>query len=295
MPCFYPVSAFVGQDGQVRFHESERGGDARSVQLPCGRCIGCRLERSRQWAVRCLHEAQLWDSNLFVTLTYREDMLPDHGSLRYRDFQLFMKRLRKSGRRVRFFMCGEYGEEGRRPHFHACLFNCDFADKRLLRSGRNKLWESDELTRLWGHGLVTFGAVTFESAAYVARYCTKKVLGKDALAHYAVGVDADGVVISIEPEFAHMSLKPGIGAGWFERFGSDVFPADRVVVRGTEAKPPRYYDKLYRRRVGDSVYSELVAAREYRAYPSRKDGIPRRLRDREIVTEARYRLSRRSL
>ena len=97
------MSAFVGQDGQVRFHESERGGDARSVQLPCGRCLGCRLERSRQWAVRCLHEAQLWDSNLFVTLTYREDMLPDHGSLRYRDFQLFMKRLRKSGRRVRFF------------------------------------------------------------------------------------------------------------------------------------------------------------------------------------------------
>ena len=123
MPCYHPWLAYQCLDGSVVSVERKgKGAVVRTLTLPCGQCVGCRLERSRQWAIRCMHEAQLHERNSFVTLTYKGDV-PDEG-LRYRDFQLFMKRLRKyaSGQQIRFYMCGEYGDEKGRPHFHACLF-----------------------------------------------------------------------------------------------------------------------------------------------------------------------------
>ena len=118
-------------DGSVKFVSRNKAGVEGTLELPCGQCIGCRLERSRQWAMRCLHEASLHDFNAFITLTYSDSNLPPGGSLHYTDFQLFMKRLRKrAGMPVRFYCGGEYGESGTvRPHFHACLFGYDFPDK----------------------------------------------------------------------------------------------------------------------------------------------------------------------
>lgn len=206
MPCFHPLRAHQDADGSVFFVERHGRDSVRQLELACGQCAGCRLERSRQWAVRCVHEASLYARNAFVTLTYAEDP----GTLCYRDFQLFMKRLRKTGRKARFFVCGEYGESFGRAHFHACLFNCSFEDQYYWRSSGAgfRLFRSAELERLWPHGHAEIGEVTFESAAYVARYVMKKVTGQLSDVHY------DGR----EPEFCHMSLKPGIGGAWLDRF-----------------------------------------------------------------------------
>ena len=147
MPCFHPLTAYQSSDGSISFVERKGGDIVRSLSLPCGQCVGCRLERSRQWAMRCMHEASLYSRNCFITLTYNNEHLPSDNSLQYPDFQKFMKRLRKRFNGVdrsanpdsndqfpiRFYMCGEYGETFGRPHYHACLFNFDFPDKTLYR------------------------------------------------------------------------------------------------------------------------------------------------------------------
>lgn len=260
MPCYSPLQAWrgkgVGASGKVPI-VWRRPRVLRPVELnlPCGQCVGCRLERSRQWAVRCVHESELYERNCFITLTYDNEHLPANGSVDVREFQLFMKRLRKRfGEGIRFFHCGEYGENLGRPHYHACLFNFDFDDKEVwsVRNG-NRLYRSASLDSVWGLGHAVVGDVTFESAAYVARYIMKKVTGDVASSHY------DGR----RPEYITMSRRPGIGKGWFDRFRSDVYPGDSVVVRGSKMKPPKYYDNLYEMDFPDEM-KLLKGKREYR-------------------------------
>ena len=245
MTCYFPLDAWRVEGQSKLVFNQPRVGAIERLKVPCGQCIGCRLERSRQWAVRCIHEAQLWRDNCFITLTYAPDHLPSDGSLCLRDFQLFMKRLRKRfGSNIRFFHCGEYGEKHGRPHYHACLFNFDFPDKTLWQVTNGfPVYRSASLEELWPYGFSTVGSVTFESAAYVARYILKKVTGSDAEDHYT-RVDAYGVCTSLAPEYVTMSRRPGIASGWFEKFSGDVYPSDFVVVRGRKMRPPRYYDNL---------------------------------------------------
>lgn len=293
MACFRPVTAYRLASGEVVF--AERGQVEQILQVPCGRCVGCRVARSRAWALRCVHEASLHDQNCFVTLTYATEKLPPFGSLRYRDFQLFMKRLRKRFHPavVRFFVCGEYGEGLQRPHYHACLFGIDFPDKTRLRLlGKSSGWRSPILEALWGHGHTHLGDLNVRSAGYAARYCLKKVVGAAAEAHYAV-VDSDGVLGSREPEFARMSLRPGVGAGWFDRYRDDL-RGDFVVHDGSKYSVPRYYDRLTER-VSPDVMDRVREDRETRGLPYRGESRPDRLRAREIVEEARIATLKRSL
>lgn len=274
---------------------AERGKVRRKLDLPCSQCIGCRLERSRQWAVRCMHEASMHDSNVFVTLTYDDRNF--NPSLCYRDFQLFMKRLRKKFGKARFYMCGEYGEQFRRPHFHACLFGVAFPDgvPWSKSASGEMLYRSAVLEGLWPHGFSSYGSVTFESAAYVARYVMKKVTGKAAAAHYSFVDPITGELSSLRPEFNKMSLKPGIGADWFKVFKSDVYNYDAVIVNGVEARPPRYYDKLLSR--SDPMrFEELEYSRYLKITPEVvADGSSARLAVREQVAHARLGLKFRSL
>lgn len=264
MPCYHPMPAVRMSDGSVKFVSRNKKGVDGCLELPCGQCIGCRLERSRQWAMRCLHEASLYDRNAFVTLTYEDSHVPPGGSLHYPDFQKFMKRLRKHIKTpVRFYMGGEYGENGTiRPHYHVCLFGYDFPDKVYFRksSSGEKLYTSKFLESIWPLGLSSIGDVTFQSAAYIARYCVQKVTGDLAESHYRVITD-DGEIIDRTPEFNHMSLKPGIGSRWLEKFQTDVFPRDYVVINGVKVKPPKYYDTLFERE-NPGEFSEIVAKRE---------------------------------
>lgn len=292
MPCFGPLSAYRPEAGSAdrRLIFSSRELSLEKIQVPCGQCIGCRLERSRQWAIRCVHEASLYQRNCFITLTYAPEHLPKDGSLVKKHFQDFMKRLRKRfGPGVRYFHCGEYGERGRRPHYHACLFNFDFPDKELwsVRSGV-KLCVSRSLSEVWGKGFCTVGDVTFESAAYVARYVTKKVTGPKAASHYTVVVDERfGEVRELLPEYTTMSRRPGIGRAWLDQFSSDVYPHDRVVLRGKQLRPPKYYDSIYE---VDHPFEmeDIKFRRQKRAIESAKDGTFERLRVREKCKMAQF-------
>lgn len=287
MACFHPFTAYRCDNGDVVFHEKSRFKISHPFSLPCGQCIGCRLERSRQWAMRCLHESSLHEDNHFLTLTYDDDHLPEGQTLRYRDFQLFMKRLRKISPKLRFFMCGEYGDKLGRPHYHAIMFNLPIDDlKYYSKTGSgSKIHTSEKLTKLWGMGEVFIGDVTFESAAYVARYCLKKVTGKDSEEFYKRLDTSTGEIISIEPEFAHMSLKPGIGRPWLDRFGSDVYPHDYVIIRGQKVKPPKYYDRVFEQGNPDDL-DYIKAQRELDAALNMPDNSRARLAVKEEVKRA---------
>lgn len=299
MSCFYPLSAWQLGDGNVVF--VEQGDVRRALQLPCGQCIGCRIDRSRQWAVRCVHESSLFEHSCFVTLTYDDDHL-ERMSLHYRDFQLFMKRMKRkdSFARVRFFMCGEYGEENFRPHFHAMLFGAFFSDREYFRSlpSGSRIYTSKELAGLWPHGFSSIGDVTLESAAYVARYAAKSALsGHDGKRRDVTQgfVDAEtGEYMPFVPEFCRMSLKPGIGAMWYETYGKEVFPRDAVRVNGAEMKVPKYYDRLQER--ADAFAREYtVFLRGQRAAAASGDNTRERLNVREAVMKARLSFKKRGL
>lgn len=247
MTCYHPLLAYRSE-GKIVFNKPFAF--AKGFNLPCGQCVGCRLNYSRQWAIRLIHENQMHENSCFITLTFNQESLnkrdnPD--SLQVRDFQLFMKRLRKKHpqKNIRFFHCGEYGEKNNRPHYHALIFNHDFSDRKLFREKNNiKLYTSRELEQLWPYGFSTIGDVTFQSSAYVARYIMKKQKGKNAKEHYT-NIDKDtGEVSQIEPEYCTMSRKPGIGYEWFNKYKSDVYPKDVCIINNHEVKPPRYYDTL---------------------------------------------------
>lgn len=295
MPCYHPMPAVRMIDGSVKFVSRSKRGVDGSLELPCGQCIGCRLERSRQWAVRCLHEASLHEANCFITLTYADSNLPLGGTLVYRDFQLFMKRLRKYAGKITFYCGGEYGEEMARPHYHALLFGFDPPDKVYYCKGvdGSKLYSSEILDKLWGLGTVRVGSVTFASAAYIARYCVAKVNGDLAKSHYEVLTD-DGEIIDRLPEFNHMSLKPAIGKRWLEKFQTDVYPRDYVVVNGVKCKPPAYYDTLFSKE-NPGIFSDLVAQRELDASNNMGDNSWARLGVKETIQLARSNMLKRGL
>lgn len=288
MPCFHPLTAYyskdVGSSGKrgivFNKHVSLTG---VPFQLPCGRCIGCRLERSRQWAVRCMHENKLHSHSAFVTLTYDPKNVPEGGSLVKRDLQLFMKRLRKKfGRDIRFYGCGEYGDTDERPHYHLLLWNVQFPNLRHVattKKGGKMLYTSDALSELWPQGFHWIGDVTFESAAYVARYIVKKVTGAPACDHYQ-RMTVDGEIIDREPEFTVMSRRPGVGSAWFDRYHSEVYAHDSVIARGRECKPPRFYDIRFE--LLDTMrMEEIRKSRRRRALANKADSTEQRLRVRE--------------
>jgi len=179
--------------------------------------------------------------NSFITLTYRDEELTwgvERPTLVPVDLQLFWKRLRKKyGNGIRYFACGEYGERFSRPHYHACIFGLDFEDKKYISTENgNKIYRSDALSDLWPYGNNVIGDVSFESAAYVARYIMAKKLGETE-SYYSEQ--------SIEPEFVRMSRRPGIGSTYLQKWKRDIFPSDSIVIRGVECQAPKYYLSQY--------------------------------------------------
>jgi hypothetical protein len=263
MPCYHPIIGYrakrLNANGKrpIVFNKNEGYQDMEET-LPCGQCIGCKLERSRQWAIRCLHESKCYTENCFLTLTYDDEHLPKNNSLTKTDIQLFIKRLRKkySQKVIRYFQCGEYGELLNRPHHHICLFNHAFSDAVSLedtdcgdttsplfssesptRSGaRSYLSTSKTVSSLWKYGYHTIGDLNWETAAYTARYIMKKISGDNAAEHYGNRL----------PEYTTMSRNPGIGKPYFDKYHTDFYSIDKVIVnKNLTIHPPRYYDYLY--------------------------------------------------
>lgn len=277
MPCYHPLTAYgiknpeTGKN-KIVFLKKEpdpahlKSIGAEKLSLPCGQCVGCRLEYSRQWAVRCALEAKQWQHNYFVTLTYDDlnvplrehckvdkltgevtdlntvmTLLPDH-------LKAFLKRLRTNAERqyefqgIRFFACGEYGPLNMRPHYHLILFNCPLPDLVLEKYVNGyAYYRSAFLEKTWKKGFVLVTDFSFETAAYVARYMLKKHKGKDACFYEEQG---------IEPEFTRCSRKPGIARQYLDENEDFIYNYDQVIVTNGKGspircKPPKYYDRVF--------------------------------------------------
>lgn len=241
MSCHNPITAYrsrVKNSSGKRplvFNRNEGFADM-SLDVPCGQCIGCKLAKSKEWAVRITQEASLHERSSFLTLTYSDRHLPPHNSLRKKDLQDFLKRLRfHSETPLRFFACGEYGETSKRAHYHICLFGLDFSSDRKLHAitkAGHRLYTSQSLSDRWTFGHSIIGDLNFETAAYTARYVTKKITGANAPEHYGLR----------EPEFATMSRRPGIGLDWLLSNLTDV-ENNNCWSRGHLQPTPKYYQK----------------------------------------------------
>lgn len=300
MTCFGPLTAYRPRanagDRRLVFDKRKSETGIR-IMIPCGQCAGCRLEYSRQWAMRAMHEKQMHRLSCFLTLTYDDAHLPEGGSLSIDHYQRFMKRLRHHfGDGIRFLGCGEYGDTTRRAHYHILLLNCDFADRRFHKNAPSgkALYTSKLLDDLWsengenfGHSLI--GDVDFDSCAYVARYVMKKVIGKDTFDSNLYCWDT-GIVR--EPVFMTMSRRPGLGTEWYKKFGPHAYEWDSVVFKGVEVPPPRFYDNL---RVGPAINDNLKKKRRRKAALNRADQTLARLRVREVVALAKLNLKGRRL
>lgn len=250
MPCYKPLKAFRSvqkhESGkpQLTFNPIKAINSALPITLPCGQCIGCRNDKVDAWATRCMHESKMHEHNSFITLTYADEFLPEDYSVHVREFQLFMKRLRKDlNTPIRFFACGEYGPLNLRPHYHALIFGYAFPDRifKCHSDSGEPLFTSEQLSKAWPYGRSDLGSVTYKSAGYVAGYVRDKITGDPALRHYLRTHPRSGQTVKVEPEFSLQSRRPGIGSTWFDKYHSDAFPSDFLVIDGREKPVPPYY------------------------------------------------------
>ena len=271
MPCYHPLPAIrkmysdqfrVGRKGDV-FHpytDPVTGEYIEPISIPCGKCIGCRLDYSRAWADRCVLESLEYppDRCWFVTLTYSDDafvtkdrsLITEKGTLTLypRDVQLFIKRLREHWKRVynvdgiRFFMCGEYGSTTARPHYHLLLYNLPIPDLKFYSSNSlgDLLYNSDEIESLWSYGFVVIGKFEWKTAAYTARYVLKKFKGKtkeETQEYYNS--------LALVPEYTRMSRMPGIGRNYYDAHRDEIYKNDEIILSGGRlTKPPKYFDNI---------------------------------------------------
>lgn len=305
MSCNYPVTAWksatVNPSGRrsLVFKKERSLLGSPEYKVPCQMCTGCRMERARQWAMRCMHEKRLHNASAFLTLTYRPENLPylENGSatLVKRDLQLFLKRLRlerPSG--LRFFACGEYGETTLRPHYHVLMLNTSFPDMKFHKQsdGGKNLYVSAELDGVWKLGNCLIGEVSFESCAYVAGYLLKNSkyqIAKTEAAKAAARLHYNGR----EKEFITMSLRPGLGQGYYLKYEDEVCAHDTVIVRGFECSVPKYYDVLR----GRNDPKGLDAAKVLRRANARKRAIDNtnwRMHQKECFLIAKRRFWKRS-
>lgn len=233
----------------------------------CGYCMNCRLAKAQSWAIRMVHEAKFHAQNSFLTLTYNDSSCPSNGSLRYDDVTNFIKRLRRRldstiyKNSLTFYRVGEYGDIGSRPHYHMVLFGFDFTEPLTYKGVKNtcsvsssngdrSYYKSSFATDLWTHGFVDIGNVDYRAAMYVAKYVTKKLTGPQS-----------SLYGDLLPEKASMSKRRPIGTSWIEKYYSDVYPHDYVVMDGKRLQPPKFYDLWLEKNV-PSLWSVVKQRRE---------------------------------
>ena len=323
MPCNYPIQAYrsnqIGPNGKkVIVFDSKKGNIHTALEVPCGKCIGCRLDRSRMWAMRCSLEASMHQVNSFVTLNYADENKTQLGlqkgisknPRRYgkeveyvlaptvkEDLQNFIKKLRHRKPEVRYYACSEYGEfgPGHHPHYHICLFGTDFKYSGVVPGQDPEgdiLYKSEELEELWPHGFHSIGAVNAKTAGYTARYCTKKINGELAKHHYTVVDRFTGRRSQVPTEQAYMSRDPGIGATWYDKYKDDI-KKDYLQVEGKMYAIPRYF----RERL-EETHPEIAKRNKRRRGIERKkrekDNTPDRNVQKATVKERQFKMLERS-
>lgn len=281
MQCIAPRTVGFQHDGKtLAWSQKQYSKEYATFQVPCGKCLPCRLNYASEWAVRCVHEASCYQNNCFITLTYNEESLLS-DRLQYTDFQLFVKRLRKhifkeflksygeenwklldkqerksafDSFRIGIFVTGEYGDLTKRPHWHALIFNWRPPDSTYTYSNDNgdKVYNSKLLDQLWSHGRTEFGDVTKNSANYVARYAAKK------LSH---GKDGEH---DFEP-ISKKSSKQAIGKKWIEKHWEYTFQQGKIRLPDGGVVPiPRYYEKWLRAQHPETYIRYVTQLKEER-------------------------------
>lgn len=325
MGCAHPIQAARGADGKVRILPRRFGpltlkqklaAGERAVELPCGRCVLCKTDKAQDWATRCQHEANQHrhpdgtTNGSFVTLTFSDDGLAVRElevgaraeTLRKADLSGFLKRLRANRHRravkrgensaepIKFFGVGEYGEQYLRPHYHVLLFGEDFSEERVRCEDENgnTYFQSPILAGLWQYGLTDIRPITTETTNYVCRYVQKK-LNNQALQAACERVREDtGEVFTVEPEFALMSRRPGIGASWFDEYSGDVYPAGYVRIAGKKRRVPRFYKERLRAQ-DPAAYEEAAAKARAIAAKNVKETTKERRQVKKEIAERRNR------
>jgi len=256
MTCINPRIAYKKTNGQFTLKKiGDTAPIEKSVLVPCGQCMSCRITYQRQWATRMVHESKMHDQTCFLTLTINdENRRPDH-SLDQRHMQLFLKRLRKSlgSKKIVYYYASEYGENTQREHYHAIIFGYMPEDRKQV--SRNKqgdpLYQSESLNALWKLGHVTIGNFNLTTAEYCAKYVTKMYIGADKENAYS-WVNEDGEVINREPPFQRASTRPALGFSFYDKYKSDMYPHDRVIIDGKPREIPKAYDRRFRKEDPDS-------------------------------------------
>jgi len=256
MSCINPRIAYKKTNGQ--FTLKKIGDDApiaNSVLVPCQQCMNCRINYQRQWATRMVHESKMHEQSSFLTLTINdENRRPDH-SLDQRQMQLFLKRLRKSlqPKKISYFYCAEYGENTKREHYHAVIFGYMPSDRKQV--SRNKqgdpLYQSESLNALWKMGNVIIGNFTPTTADYCSKYVTKAYIGNNKEDAYS-WVNDQGEVIKREPPFQRASKRPALGFSFYDKYKTDMYPHDQVIIEGKPRSVPKAYDRKFRKEDPDA-------------------------------------------
>lgn len=287
MACYAPLEAWKSPEG-ITFNAQKAWRD-RPLQLACGQCIGCRIDRQSAWAIRAVHEAQMHERSSFLTLTYNDANLPPDGSLQLDHWTKFAKRLRKKLGPFRYLHCGEYGDQNLRPHYHAIIFGHDFRQDSIPveQPGANPLWISAALTKLWKYGFHSVGECNYSTARYVASYTVKKITGKKATEQNQRVDPSTGECWDVKPEYATMSRRPGLGATWFEKYTNDVYPRNHVIIDGNKHKPPAFYDKLLERK-DPGLHRRMLEQRRNQVRNNSDDYTAKRLAVRERVALAKH-------
>ena len=272
MPCFSPLYMSRRPDGQFDISAKPRGDGYTRVS--CGQCVGCLLRRSRDWAVRGVHQSRISPDGTshFVTLTYSDEFLPRHPKTGVPTFELdaisaFMKRLRtNTGQQgIKFLGCREYGERTLRPHYHLCLFGLDLQDYRPYKVGRHgfNLFNSDTLGTAWqGRGHVVVAPASFNTISYTARYVLKKLGSKvNPMSREYASDLLTGEIYEHLPERSYCSRRPAIGYDFFNQHAHGLIGLGSTIIGNRRMPLPRYYLRLCKDRFPD-LYAEYEIKRE---------------------------------
>lgn len=307
MPCTCPVPAWRPPRGaknkRLVYSPTQTDPDAERLTVRCNRCLGCLRDAKRELALRCWHEAKtVAGPSWFATFTYDDTHLPADLSVSVDEVQRFAKRIRKNIGPMRYLIAGEYGEPpNRRPHYHALIFGLDLPD--LRKSGGTiygePKWASAKLEAAWGKGFYDLQQLSLGACKYAAGYIIKKRLGrphgkdengepKRDPRHMRVRFDPTTGEITtwhVRPEFDRRSLKPGIGAEWFNRFRCDVFPSDYLISEGKKVKPPSYYI----RKLDEDEQREIAKRRKEKAIANRDEQTDERLMTKHKLAQHQHR------
>lgn len=307
MPCYTPLKGFRDPfTGALVFNPQNT---LQEMEVGCGSCLGCRVDHRLMWSIRIVHEAAMHEYNFgnsWATLTYRDPSacttkqyknghhIDSHGQLIPSHVSKFIRSLRDANKdhKIRYFYCGEYGDENQRPHYHVCLFNHSFNDQYLWKDDEGLYtYESKELNSHWPWGFTTVAPLNYRTASYTAGYSLKKITGERAFDHY-LRCDEHGQVYWLQPEFIRMStgrkFPAGLGASFYEKYTSDIFPSDTSPIpgHGTSQYVPRYYQNILANQ-NPEVLEQIKILRQKFITEHADDFTPQRLRDKYICARAK--------